>query len=171
MGDSTLTRALVAALLFAAAGCATAPQRAAYAPARNAQQPGAKLLGTEVEVAREYDCAQQRRPLLVLEESALRPTPLAAGQEFGHRIVYALCPARAKQPLAGKLRTRIAFGGATVVDDTTEFIAQPGRWAVDTFIALPPKAKPGAYQLEVTFIHAGGAIGFATKMPFSVWNR
>lgn len=163
-----MTRTLAIALLAAALGCA-APGPRAHPSARNAQQPGPKLLGSAAEVARQYDCARRRTPLLVLEESALRPTPLAAGQEFGHRIVYSLCPARAKQPLAGKLRTRIAFGSAVIVDDTAAFSAQPGRWAVDTFIALPPHAQPGAYALEVSFTPAGGAVGFATKMPFSVW--
>jgi hypothetical protein len=160
-------------LLAAALGCVVPPAigRLGYAPGGNAQQPGTKLLGTEAEVAREYACAQQKKPLLVLEASALRPTPLAAGQEFGHRIVYALCPARARQALTGKLRTRIRFGSAVVVDDSAEFSALPGRWAVDTSIALPPQAKPGAYELEVTFTPAGGAVGFATKMPFSVWKR
>jgi hypothetical protein len=163
-----MTRALLAATLLFALACAAPPRSR---PNANPQVPGAKQLGTEPEVGRQYDCAKQKRPLLVLEESALRPTPLTAGQEFGHRIVYALCPARAKQPLAGKLRTRISFAAAVLVDDTAPFTAQPGRWAVDTFIALPPQAKPGAYQLEVTFTPAGGAIGFATKMPFSVWKK
>jgi hypothetical protein len=163
-----MTRGLAIAALLLGLACA-APS--GVRPPANPQQPGAKLLGTEPEVARQYDCATQKRPLLVLEESALRPTPLPAGQEFGHRIVYALCPVRARQPLAGKLRTRISFGGAVVVDDAAPFTAHPGRWAVDTFIALPAQAKPGAYQLEVTFTPAGGAIGFATKMPFSVWKK
>lgn len=166
-----MTRALALALLALALGCLAPPAGTARVPAANAQRPGTKLLGTESEVAREYDCASRKRPLLVLEESALRPTPLAAGQEFGHRIVYALCPARPKQALAGKLRTRIAFGSAVVVDDTADFRAQPGRWAIDTFIALPPQARPGAYELEVTFTPAGGALGFTTRMPFSVWKK
>jgi hypothetical protein len=165
-----MTRALAIAGLALTLGC-IAPTRPHHSPATNAQQPGPKQLGTEAEVMRQYDCARQGRPLLVLEESALRPTPLAAGEEFGHRIVYALCPARARQPLVGTLRTRIAFGGSVVVDDRARFRADPGRWAVDTFIALPPQAKPGAYQLEVSFSPAGGAVGFATEMPFSVWKK
>ncbi|HEY8120700.1 MAG TPA: hypothetical protein VII78_05235 [Myxococcota bacterium] len=171
MGDSTLTRACALILLTGALGCVVPATPAAYTPAKNAQRAGPKQLGTEAEVAREYACNAQRAPLLVLEESSLRPTPLAAGQEFGHRIVYALCPARAKQPLAGTLRTRIRFGSAVVVDDSADFAAQPGRWAVDTFIALPPQAKPGAYELELEFTPAAGAVRFATKMPFSVWMR
>ncbi len=169
-----MKRALALFLMAGALGCALPPSDVpgAYAPPRNTNLPGPKQLGTEAEVVREYDCATQKKPLLVLEESALRPTPLAAGQEFGHRIVYALCPARARQPLAGKLRTRIRFGSAVLVDDGgAAFAAQPGRWAIDTAIALPPQAKPGAYELELTFTHAGGALGFTTRMPFSVWKR
>jgi hypothetical protein len=167
-----MTRAPLLALFAALAlGCVAAPLAPERTAARSPQQPGPKLLGTAAEVAREYACAAQARPLLVLEESALRPTPLAAGQEFGHRIVYALCPARAEQALAGTLRTRIAFGGRVIVEDSAEFRAEPGRWAVDTFIALPPRAKPGAYELEVTFTPGAGAVGFATKMPFSVWMK
>lgn len=166
-----MKRALAALLVALSLGCVLPARPAGYEPAKNAQRPGVKQLGTEAEVAREYDCARRKKPLLVLEESALRPTPLAAGEEFGHRIVYALCPARARQPLAGSLRTRIAFGSAVVVDDSAAFMARPGRWAVDTFIALPPQAEPGAYQLEVDFSPAGGAVGFATRMPFSVWKK
>jgi hypothetical protein len=172
VGHSTVMRPLAIALLATLLGCVALPQRpAAHTPPTNAQQPGAKLLGTEAEVAREYDCAKQKRPLLVLEESFLRPTPLAAGQEFGHRIVYALCPARAKQPVFGKLRTRITFGGKGIVDDSADFRVEPGRWAVDTFISLPPQAKPGAYELELEFTSAASPVRFATKMPFSVWMR
>jgi hypothetical protein len=172
VGDSTLMRPLAIALLAAVLGCVALPGHPiAHTPAKNGQQPGAKLLGTEAEVARAYGCARGRNPLLVLEESFLRPTPLAAGQEFGHRIVYALCPARARQPISGKLRTRIAFGGAVIVDDSADFRVEPGRWAVDTFITLPPQAKPGAYELELEFTSAAAPVRFATKMPFSVWMK
>jgi hypothetical protein len=172
VGDSTMRRVVASALLALAVGCVAPAERSPeHAPAKNAQQPGAKLLGTEAEVARQYDCAQRRRPLLVLEESFLRPTPLAAGQEFGHRIVYAFCPARAKQLVSGKLRTRIAFGGAVIVDDSANFRVEPGRWAVDTFIALPTHAKTGAYELELEFASAAAPVRFAAKMPFSVWKK
>jgi hypothetical protein len=165
-------RSLALALLAASLGCVAPMLRpAVHTPAKNTQQPGAKLLGTEAEVARQYDCARQKKPLLVLEESYLRPTPLAAGQEFGHRIVYAFCPARAKQPISGKLRTRIAFGGSVIVDDSADFRAEPGRWAVDTFIALPSHARPGAYALDLEFTSAAAPVRFATEMPFSVWKR
>jgi hypothetical protein len=171
MGHSPLTRALCALALAAAVGCAapaTAPAR--YSPRTSAQLPGAKLLGTEQEVALEYACAKAK-PLLVLEESSLAPTPLAAGQEFGHRIVYALCPARAKQDVAGTLRTRIRHGAQLVVDDSAPHRLEPGRWAVDTFITLPPQARPGAYEIELEFAAAGSPVRFATKMPFSVWMK
>ena len=172
MGHSTLTRVSASILLAGSLGCVAPPLATrAYAPAKNTQQAGAKLLGTEAEVAREYDCAQAKKPVLVLEESSLRPTPLAAGQEFGHRIVYALCPARVKQGVAGKLRTRIRFGSAVVVDETTDYRVEAGRWAVDTFIALPPHARPGAYELDLEFISAAGQVRFATNLPFSVWVR
>ena len=166
-----MTARALALLLLALSLACVAPPREPQPARGNPQQPGAKLLANEAEVARQYECARRARPLLVLEESALRPTPLAAGQEFGHRIVYALCPARAGQRLAGTLRTRISFAGAVLVNDGAPFTASPGRWAVDTFIALPPQAKPGAYELEVAFTPAGGAVGFATKMPFSVWKK
>jgi hypothetical protein len=172
VGDSTLKRALALLGLAAALGCVAPPApEPAYTPRKSTQLPGPKLVGTEAEVAREYGCAAQKRPLLVLEESSLRPTPLAAGQEFGHRVVYALCPSRAKQGVAGKLRTRIRFGAAVLVDDTTEYRVEPGRWAVDTFIALPPHAKAGAYELDLEFTSAGAPVRFATRMPFSVWVR
>jgi hypothetical protein len=166
-------RVLALLALAGALGCLAPPSGAPrQSPAAaSAQLPGPKLLGTAAEVAREYRCAKQRRPLLVLEESALRPTPLAAGQEFGHRIVYALCPAKAGRPVEGKLRTRISFQGRSIVDDSTDFRALPGRWAIDTFIALPPAAEPGAYELELEFTSSAAPVRFSTKMPFSVWLR
>ena len=172
MDHSALTRALCALLLAAASACATATPtaRAAYAPNKNAQLPGTKLLGTEAEVAAEYGCGKAKASL-VLEQSSLAPSPLAAGQEFGHRIVYALCPARAKQGVAGTLRTRIRYGAQVVVDDSAAYHVAPGRWAVDTLIALPPHAKPGAYELEVEFASAQSPVRFATKIPFSVWVK
>ncbi|MBM4383451.1 MAG: hypothetical protein FJ091_08785 [Deltaproteobacteria bacterium] len=172
MDHSALTRALCALLLAAASACATtAPvARSGYAPAKSAQLPGPKLLGTEAEVAAQYACANQKASL-VLEESSLAPSPLGAGQEFGHRVVYALCPAREKQGIAGTLRTRIRFGTQIVVEDSAPYRIEPGRWAVDTFIALPPHAKPGAYEVEVEFASAASPVRFATKVPFSVWVK
>jgi hypothetical protein len=172
MDHSPLTRALCALLLATASACVTSAPAArdGFAPNKSAQLPGAKLLGTEAEVAAEYACAKQK-PLLVLEESSLAPSPLAAGQEFAHRVVYAHCPARAKQGVAGTLRTRIRFGAHVVVEDSAAYRAEPGRWAVDTFIALPPHAKPGAYELEVEFAATQSPVRFATKIPFSVWVK
>jgi len=170
VGNSTLTliRVLSAAALASSLACvAPPPATPAYRPAKSSQLPGPKLLGTETEVAQEYACAGAKKPLLVLEESSLAPSPLAAGKEFGHRIVYSLCPARAKEGASGRLRTRISFGGAVLVDDTADYRVEPGRWAVDTFIALPPHAKPGAYELQLDFTSA--QVRFAARMPFSVW--
>ena len=162
-----MIRALLAAFAIAASGCvAAAPTEVAQRP-HNPQLPGPKLLAPAAEVAREYACAARGKPLLVLEQSSIRPTPLAAGEEFAHRIVYALCPARGQQGAAGKLRTRIRFGSTVVVDDTAAYRVEPGRWAVDTFIALPPKAAPGAYEIDLEFTSA--QLGFATRVPFSVW--
>ena len=172
MGHSTLSRALALLLLSSSLACVSpARPHGAHAAAKSSQQAGPKLLGTDTEVGREYGCGQRSEPLLVLEESSLRPTPLAAGQEFGHRIVYALCPARSRQAVAGKLRTRIRFGNGVLVDDRADFTVRPGRWAVDTFIALPPEAKPGGYELELEFTSAASPVRFTTKMPFSVWLK
>jgi hypothetical protein len=170
MGDPTLTwpRAFAAAVLASSLACVAPPPAApAHQRTKSSQLPGPKLLGTEGEVVRAYGCAGAKKPLLVLEESSLAPTPLAAGEEFGHRIVYSLCPARAKEGASGKLRTRISFGGTVLVDDTTDYRVEPGRWAVDTFIALPPHAKPGAYELQLDFTSA--QVRFGASMPFSVW--
>ncbi len=165
MGHSTLIRALLAAFAIAASGCVAVPPPAQRP--HNPQLPGPKLLAPAAEVAREYACAARGKPLLVLEQSSIRPTPLAAGEEFAHRIVYALCPARRQNGAAGKLRTRIRFGGTVVVDDTAAYRVLPGRWAVDTFIALPPEAAPGAYEIDLEFTSA--QLSFATRVPFSVW--
>lgn len=163
MGHSTLIRSSIATLLIAALGCVTAGPSGRP----GAQAPGPKLLAAAAEVAREYACAARTKPLLVLEQSSIQPSPLAAGEEFAHRFVVALCPARPGQGVAGKLRTRIRFGASVVVDDTTSYRVEPGRWAVDTFIALPPQAAPGSYELDLEFTSA--QLRFATRVPFSVW--
>ncbi len=167
MGDSALIRAWIAASLTAALGCVAPAPGSAPPRAHRAQLPGAKLLAPAADVAREYACAARTKPLLVLEQSSIQPSPLAAGEEFGHRFVVALCPARPGQGAAGKLRTRIRFGASVVVDDSADYRVEPGRWAVDTFIALPPQAAPGSYELELEF--ASAELRFATRVPFSVW--
>ena len=163
MGHSTLIRSSIATLLLAALGCVTA----APGGRPGAQEPGPKLLAPAAEVAREYACSAGAKPLLVLEQSSIQPSPLAAGEEFAHRFVYALCPARPQQGVAGTLRTRIRFGAGVVIDDSTGYRVEPGRWAVDTFIALPPHAAPGAYELDLEF--TSPQLRFATRVPFSVW--
>jgi hypothetical protein len=163
LGHSTLIRSSIATLLIAALGCVTAGPGGRP----GAQEPGPKLLAPAAEVAREYACAARTEPLLVLEQSSIQPSPLAAGEEFAHRFVYALCAARSQQGVAGKLRTRIRFGASVVVDDSAGYRALPGRWAVDTVIALPPQAAPGGYELDLEF--TSGQLRFATRVPFSVW--
>lgn len=155
----------LAALSLIALGCAalSAP------PREQPRTPGAKLAASAERVASDYGCAERKRPHFVLEESSLVPTPLAAGGELDHRLAYALCPARANQGVAGKLRTRILFEGKPVVDDSADYRLEPGRVVVDTLIALPPTAPPGAYELDVTFTSA--SLRFATRLPFSVLAR
>lgn len=158
-----MTRALAITALLLGLGCALAPPAP---PARESRVPGAKRAAEAAQVEREYGCGKRKRPYFVLEESSLAPSPLAAGEEFDHRVAYALCPARPGAAVAGKLRTRILFEGKAVVDDTTDYRLDPGRFVVDTFIALPPSAPPGAYELDVSF--ASPKVRFATKLPFSV---
>ncbi len=145
MGHS---KALTAALaLLCALGCA--------AIQKSLRKPGDRLKSFPDAVWEEYACDTQERPFLVVEKSDLVPKRLKPGGEFAHRLVYAMCPQRSTEVVRGRLLMSIRFKGLPIVSDADRsYEIKPGRWVVDSFIALPVNAEPGIYALEVKFTSA-----------------
>ena len=93
-------------------------------------------------IAVEYDCETRPLPHFQLERNEVNPVRVRAGDEFNHRLVYALCPTRPTDVVAGELTTRIRFKGRSlVVDRIPGFEIKPGRWIVDAFVRLPESAE------------------------------
>ena len=67
-----------------------------------------------------------------------------------------MCPKRPTEVVAGRLETRIRYRGEAIFTDRIDQDLKPGRWIIDTYIALPEQAEPGVYALEVDFISRQG---------------
>lgn len=161
MGHSKALAALLIALL--AGGCASVR----WSFQRAFRDPGERLTAFPEEVWEEYDCAQQKRPFFVMEKNEIAPQRVVSGADFGHRMVYAMCPHRATEVVAGRLSTQIRFKGSPIVRDTIEdWEIKPGRWVVDAFVQIPEAAEPGVYAYEVAF--EGGSVQFARTLTFVV---
>ncbi len=154
-----LPNILLLCLLLAA--CQSPPPKA-EAPAAKPKPEQDKLgeypIDPASKVWADYDCAQAKYlPLAFLEHQKLNPDTIAAGGEFVHRMVYALCPAVPDQPLKGTLYRRIYFNGRLVHNAPEPFELKPGRFGVNAIIKVPEQSKPGAYKLQVEFT------GFSSK--------
>jgi hypothetical protein len=157
-----LPGALVA-LGLVALGCASV----AGSLRKSFREPGEHFEAFPEEVWKEYECEGRKLPFFKLERIELLPRKLRAGDEFNHRIVYALCPEHSSEVLAGTLHTRIRFRGAPVVsesDPAYEF--KPGRWIVDAFVSVPEQAEAGIYSMELAFESA--ALSFEESRTFLV---
>jgi hypothetical protein len=116
------------------------------------REPGERLTDFPEAVWEEYDCQTQNRPFFIIETNELVPTRVEVGGEFNHRMVYVMCPVRPTGVVSGRLRTRIRFRGAPIVQETTEaYEIKPGRWIVDAEVSLPGDAEPGIYAYEIAF--------------------
>jgi len=134
------------------------------------RDPGEQLRSFPEEVWDEYDCEDQRRPFFIMEESALIPPRVKPKRDFNHRMIYAMCPLRPTEVVAGTLSTRIRFRGKPIVRDTmASYELRPGRWVVDAFVSLPEDAEPGVYAYEVQFESA--TIEFEERLTFIVEPR
>jgi hypothetical protein len=143
-------RALVIALLAGAVtlGCAGAR----WTVLKPFRTPGESLQTFPDAVWTEYDCDSQVRPFFAIEKNELTPIRVSAGSDFGHRMVYVLCPSEPTAVVPGQLSTRIRFKGAAVVEQTEPgYEIKPGRWVVDAIVHLPENAEPGIYAYEVAF--------------------
>ena len=58
------------------------------------RKPGETLVGHPDAVWKEFDCDHQQLPFVAIDLNEVRPPSIAAGNEFGHRLIYAVCPQR-----------------------------------------------------------------------------
>jgi hypothetical protein len=134
------------------------------------REQGARLTAFPEEVASEYACAQRALPFLAVEQSEIVPPRVHPGEEFNHRLVYALCPERPTGVVAGRLVEGIRFRGELLHREVRDgFELRPGRWVLDAFIELPGGAEPGVYAYELRF--EGGRVGFEQRHTFVVDPR
>lgn len=138
--------ALTAATLCV--GCASVR----WSLVKHFREPGEVLASFPEEVWAEYDCDTQERPFFIIERNQLLPQKVRPGGDFGHRLVYAMCPDRSTEVVEGQLSTRIRFKGRAIVRQTdTHYEIKPGRWTVDAVVHLPEDAEPGVYAYELEF--------------------
>jgi len=131
------------------------------------RKPGERLRAFPEEVWEEYSCDSKELPYFKIEQVELYPRRLEPGEEFGHRLVYVLCPLHTTGVVTGKFDTRILHRGQPLVIDTQErYDLKPGRWVVDAFIRLPETAEVGLYALELRF--DSKIIRFQRSLDFAV---
>jgi len=134
------------------------------------REPGEKLESFPDVVWREYDCGNQSRPFFIIEKNELTPQTLSAGGDFGHRLVYIMCPERPTEVVQGTLSTRIRFKGNPIVEQTDpRYEIKPGRWVVDALVHLPEQAERGIYAYELAFESA--QLRFDKSLTFVVEPR
>jgi len=161
MGHSKVVALLLSATL--ALGCAGLR----WSMTRAFREEGVVNVSFPEEVWKEYDCANQKRPFFIIEANELVPPKVDAGDEFNHRMIYVMCPARPTEVVAGRLSTRIRFKGDAIVDARDDsYEIMPGRWVVDAFVEVPESAQPGVYAYEVEF--AADALTFSRSLTFLV---
>ena len=161
MAHSKAIASLLALLLLG--GCASLR----WSVLRAFRAPGEHLTALPEQIWDEYDCDSQDRPFFLVEKNELIPNRVEAGGEFGHRLVYVMCPARPTGVVRGRLATRIRFRGSPLmVEMDPRYEIKPGRWVVDAFVALPENAEPGVYAYELEF--ESRTIDFAKSASFVV---
>lgn len=136
------------------------------------RKPGEKLLDLHEKVWQDYNCQNEKLPVVKIEHNELIPQRLNPKKEMecNHRLVYGLCSDKSGSEIVGRLYTRIYYQGRIVVNDIDEdYSLKPGRWRVDTFIQLPEKIESGVYTLEIEF--TGPTAGFKVDNTFIVESR
>ena len=73
------------------------------------RDPGESLETFPEGVWEEYDCENQKRPFFIVEKNELMPEKVVPGGDFGHRLVYVMCPKHPTEVVQGTLSTRIRF--------------------------------------------------------------
>jgi len=147
-------------------GCASAR----WSVVKHFWDPGASLKTFPEVVAKEYDCENQKRPFFIIEKNDLLPAKVAAGSDFGHRLVYVMCPERSTEVVAGRLSRRIRFKGVPIVEKTDPiYEIKPGRWEVNAIVHLPDAAESGIYAYELEFDSV--PLEFEKSLTFAVVAR
>jgi len=151
------------AVMLTLSGCASTR----WAVVKQFRDPGESLESFPEAVWTEYDCETQKRPFFIIERNELMPTKVSAGGNFGHRMVYVLCPEQPTGVVPGQLSTRIRFKGAPIVRQMDpSYEIKPGRWVVDAIVHLPEGAEPGIYAYEVAF--ESPSVHFEKRLTFLV---
>jgi hypothetical protein len=154
------------AALLLCTGCATAR----WSVAKHFRTPGEKLETFPDQVWEEYDCDAQKRPFFIIEKNELSLETVLTGGDFGHRLVYVMCPTLPTQVVAGQLSTLIRYKGNPIVRQTdSRYEIKPGRWTVDAIVHLPEDAEPGIYAYEMEF--EGDPLFFNKSLTFLVEAR
>jgi hypothetical protein len=144
-------------------GCASAR----WSIAKHFWDPGASFKTFPEAVSEEYDCENQKKPFFLIEKNDLLPRKVTAGSDFGHRLVYIMCPNHSTEVVEGRLSRRIRFKGAPVLEKTDPiYELKPGRWAVNAIVHLPDKAEPGIYAYELEF--ESKSLDFEKSLTFLV---
>ena len=129
--------------------------------------PGEHLRTFPDKVWSEYGCDDKELPFFAIEYLELHPRRLAPGEEFGHRLIYVLCPEAPTGVVTGALHTQILHRGVPIVEDLDRaYDIKPGRWVLDSFVKLPPTAKTGVYALRIGF--ESRRIQFDRTLTFAV---
>jgi hypothetical protein len=158
--------AVLALLLATTTGCA----KTRWAIVKHFRAPGEELTTFPEQVWKEYDCESQKRPFFIIEKNELSLQTVIAGSDFGHRLIYVMCPVLPTQVVEGTLSTRIRYKGDPIVRQTdSHFEIKPGRWTVDAIVHLPEDAEPGVYAYELEF--EGDPLFFNKGLTFVVVAR
>lgn len=155
--------ALLVGLALSQLGCATW----LGSVRKSLRDPGVHFAAFPDEVAREYACDEKELPYFEIEKLELLPDRLHPGEEFNHRLVYALCTRKPTAVVSGTLHTRILHRGLAIVDERDPaYEFKPGRWIVDAFVTVPENAEVGIYAVELEF--EGSDLSFTERLTFAV---
>jgi len=147
-------------------GCATAR----WSVVKHFRDPGTELAAFPEVVWKEYDCENQKRPFFIIEKNDLLPATVTAGSDFGHRLVYVMCPEHSTEVVQGRLSRRIRFKGVPIVEKTDPvYEIKPGRWVVDAIVHLPEVAEHGIYAYELEF--SSEPVAFEKSLTFVVVEK
>jgi hypothetical protein len=143
---------------------------ARWSVVKHFRDPGAQLEAFPDVVWKEYDCENQKRPFFIIEKNDLLPEKVTAGSDFGHQLVYVMCPERSTEVVQGELSRRIRFKGVPIVEKTDPiYEIRPGRWAVNAIVHLPEEAEHGIYAYELEF--DSDPVAFEKSLTFVVVER
>ena len=163
MEAAKIVRLVLTLALLGAPGCLSLRHQLD----RPFREPGERLWTFPDKVWSEYECDRKDLPFFEIERLELRPRRLHAGDEFGHRFVYVLCPDRLTGVVTGLFQTRILHRGQVIVEDRKpKYDLKPGRWVIDTFVRLPQSAETGVYAMEFAF--QSGTVSFSRSLTFAV---